>query len=52
MAHRYNGISISHEKNGSESAAAKCMNLEPVVHGEVSEKEKNRCHILMHIYGI
>ena len=26
------------------------MNLEPVIHCEVSEKEKNKCHILMPIY--
>ena len=28
------------------------MNLEPIIHSEVSQKEKNKYHILMHIYGI
>ena len=28
------------------------MNLESVIQGEVSQKEKNKHHILIHIYGI
>ena len=28
------------------------MDLESVVHREVSQKEKNKYHILMHIHGI
>ena len=28
------------------------MNLEPIKHSEVSQKEKNKHCILMHIYGI
>ena len=28
------------------------MSLEPVIQSEVSQKEKNKYHILMHIYGI
>ena len=28
------------------------INLEPVIQSEVSQKEKNKYHILMHIYGI
>mgnify|MGYP007134226429 CR=1 FL=1 len=32
------------------SVVVRCMNLEPVIHCEVSEKEKNKCHILMPIY--
>ena len=28
------------------------MNLEPVTQSEVSRKEKNKYHILMHIYGV
>ena len=30
----------------------KWMNLEPVMQSEVSQREKNKCHILRHIYGI
>ena len=28
------------------------MNLKPVIQSEVSQKEKDKYHILMHIYGI
>ena len=28
------------------------MNIESVIQSEVSQKEKNKCHILIHIYGI
>ena len=28
------------------------MNLEPIIQSEVSQKEKDKCHILKHIYGI
>ena len=28
------------------------MNLEPIIQSEVSPKEKDKYHILMHIYGI
>ena len=28
------------------------MNLEPIIQSEVSQKEKNKCHSLTHIYGI
>ena len=28
------------------------MNLEPTMQSEVSQKEKNKYHMLMHIYGI
>ena len=28
------------------------MNLEPIIQSEVSHKEKDKYHILMHIYGI
>ena len=28
------------------------MNLEPIIQSEVNQKEKDKYHILMHIYGI
>ena len=40
------------ERNTFESVLMKWMNLEPIVQSEVSQKEKNKCHILMHIYEI
>ena len=35
-----------------DSVLVRWMNLEPVKQGEVSQKEKNKYHILTHIYGI
>ena len=36
-------------KNASESVLMRWMNLEPVIQSEVSQKEKNKYHILMHM---
>ena len=35
-----------------ESFVVMWMNLETVIQSEVSQKEKNKHHILVHIYGI
>ena len=35
-----------------ESVLMRWMNLEPIIQREVSQKEKDKHHILMHIYGI
>ena len=35
-----------------ESVVMRWMNLEPIISNDVSQKEKNTYHILMHIYGI
>ena len=35
-----------------ESVLMKWVNLEPITQNEVGQKEKNKYHILMHIYGI
>ena len=40
------------ERNASESVLMRWMNLEPIIHSEVSQKEKGKYHILMDIYGI
>ena len=48
----HNGILLSHKRNTSESVLMKWMNLEPIIHSEVSQKEKDKYHILVHIYGI
>ena len=34
------------------SVLMRWMNLEPVIQSEVSQKEKDKYHILMHIYEI
>ena len=40
------------KRNTFESVVMRSMNLEPIIQSEVSEKEKNKYHILTHIYGI
>ena len=40
------------KKNTFESALMRWMKLEPIIHSEVSQKEKHQYSILTHIYGI
>ena len=40
------------KRNAFESVLMSWMTLEPIVQSEVSQKEKNKYHILMPIYGI
>ena len=40
------------EKNEIESFETMWMNLEPVIQSKISHKEKDKYHILKHIYGI
>ena len=40
------------KRNAFESVLMSWMNLEPVKQSEVSQKEKDKYHILTHIYGI
>ena len=40
------------KRNTFESVLMRRMNLEPIIQSEVSQKEKNKHHILMHIYGV
>ena len=40
------------KKNTFESALMRWMTLEPIVQSKVSQKEKHRYNIFMHIYGI
>ena len=39
------------KKNPFESVLMRWMNLEPIIHSEVSQKKKNKYCILTHIYG-
>ena len=48
----HNGVLRSIKKNKFESLLVRRINLEPVIQSEVSQKEKNKSHILMHTYGI
>ena len=40
------------KRNTFESVLMRWMNLEPIIQSEVSQKEKDKYHILTHIYGI
>ena len=40
------------KRNSFESVLMRRMNLEPIIQSEVSQKEKDKYRILMHIYGI
>ena len=40
------------KRNAFESVLMRWMNLEPIIQREVSQKEKDYYHVLMHIYGI
>ena len=40
------------KRNAFESVLMKWMNLEPITQSELNQKEKDKYHILMHIYGI
>ena len=40
------------KRNTFESVLMRWMNIEPIIQSEVSQKEKDKCHIPTHIYGI
>ena len=40
------------KKNAFKSVLMRWMKLEPIIHNEVSQKEKHQYSILTHIYGI
>ena len=40
------------KRNTFESVLMRWMNLEPIIQNEVSQKEKDKYHLLTHIYGI
>ena len=40
------------KRNAFESVLMRWMNLEHIIQSEVSQKEKDYYHVLMHIYGI
>ena len=52
VVHIHNGILLSHKRNALESVLMRWMNLEPIIQSEVSQKEKDKYCILMHIYRI
>ena len=40
------------KRNAFESVLMRWVNLEPIIQSEVSQKEKDKYHLLTHIYGI
>ena len=52
VVHIYDGILFSYKKNTFESVLMWWMKLESVTQSEVSQKEKQQCSTLTHIYGI
>ena len=46
----HNRISLSHKQEGISVAEPRWVNRAPVTQSEVSQKEKNKDHILTHIY--
>ena len=52
MVYIHNGILLSHKKECIGVSSNEGDDLEPIVQSEVSQKEKNKYHILMYIFGI
>ena len=50
VVHIHNGI-LAIKMNAFESVLMRWMNLESIIPNEVSQKEKDKYHILMCIYG-
>ena len=51
MVRIYNGI-LAIKRNETELFVVRWMDLKTVIQSEVSQKEKNKYRILMHICGI
>ena len=47
-----NGILLSHKKEHISICSNEVGKLELIIQSEVSQKEKYKYHILIHIYGI
>ena len=55
LVHIYSGTMEYYsviKRNAFESVLMRWMNLEPIIQSEESEREKDKYHILMRIYGI
>ena len=50
MVHIHNGILLSHKKECIRVSSLEVD--EPIIQSDVSQKEKDKYHILMYIYGI
>ena len=52
VIHIHNGILLSHKKEYIWVSSNEAMNLESIIQSEVSQKEKDKYHILVYIHGI
>ena len=52
MAHIYNGIFSAIKRNEMEVFVVRWMDLESVMQSQVSQKKKNKYHMLTHKYRI
>ena len=52
VVHIHTGLLTYKKEKKIESVLIRWMNLEPFIQSEVSQKEKNKYCILMHIYRI
>ena len=52
MVHIHNGILSAIKKKCIWVSSNEVDELEPIIQSEVSQKEKEKYHILMYIYGI
>ena len=52
MVHTCNGILSLHKRDDTEQFSAMWIDLEFVIHGEVSQEDENKHSILVHICGI
>ncbi len=50
MVHIHNIILLTITRNSFESVLMRWMDLEPIIQTEVSQREKDKYHILTHIY--
>ena len=51
VVHIHNGV-LAIKRNAFESILMRWMNLQPIIQSEISQKEKDKYHVLMHIYRI
>ena len=52
VVHIHNGILLSHKKNKIMPFAATWMELEILILSEVSQKEKDKYHMISHIWNL
>ena len=52
VAHIYNGYYSAIKRNEIELFVGRWMKLETVIQSEVSQKKKNKYHMLTRIYGV